>query len=127
MINNKRKPIGKRNGLNIYTRLATKTKLKANKPMKLITPKQQKINHNWAKVTEQRTIEEKNICQWCKQPGNRSGWNPLTGHHIIKRRYNIHTKDNCYVVHWNEHQYIENNSIDVSVYPNKEAWEKRND
>jgi hypothetical protein len=123
LINLNRKPrkaIGTKNGLKIYSKLKTTTKIKP------ISEKQTKKNKNWKQITDGRCVEENNICQWCKLPGKRDGgFNGLTGHHIIKRRYGNHTAANCYIAHWATcHQFIEEHNIDVSIYKNKTEWDK---
>lgn len=85
-------------------------------------------NAHWDKITEERAEEECYICQWCHHIGQRLSPDIpayLDGHHIIKRRYNIHTKDNCYIVHrFRCHGEIEDNNVDVRIFPNREAWLK---
>jgi len=70
--------------------------------IKPISAKQAVKNAHWKKITDERAKEEDYVCQWCGKRGQRTdmeGWDYLDGHHIIPRRYNIHTKENCYIVH----------------------------
>jgi len=118
------------------TTLKRKTRLKAHKGLtrrKRLAPvsdKQKTKNTLWDKITDERCYELGFMCQWCHRPGQRNDpsrfWDFLDGHHIEKRRYNIHTKKNCYIAHRLCHDFIEDNSIDVREYPDKEAWEQRN-
>jgi len=67
-----------------------------------VSDKQKIKNAHWKKVTGERARELGYICQWCGKKGQRidpNGWDYLDGHHIIPRRYNIHIKENCYIVH----------------------------
>jgi hypothetical protein len=123
----KRKPIGERNGLKIYTRLQTRTQLKANKKINPVTAKQRARNKSWSEVTNKRIEQVENRCEWCGKIGQRTGTlNFLTGHHKLKRRFNDDTIENCYIVHWITcHQFIEHHSVDVNIYHNKTEWEKR--
>jgi len=82
--------------LNVYK------SLKATKGLNKISPKQRAINELWAKITDEVAREKGFICQWCGNKGQRTNpeaFDYLNGHHIIPRRYNIHTKENCYIVH----------------------------
>ena len=127
MIGNKktRKVIGEQNGLKIYS------KLQAKKRINKITLKQKLMNEEWSKNVKQKCKDLNFICQWCGLKGlpTSAGLsrNCLTGHHIIKRRFGINTYENVYVCHWTCHDFIETHAIKVEVYPNKEAWEKRNE
>jgi len=76
--------------------------LKAKKGLNKISSKQKAINELWAKITDEVAEEQGFICQWCGNKGQRTNpkaFDYLNGHHIIPRRYNIHTKENCYPVH----------------------------
>ena len=110
------------------TALKRHTPLKAHKGLIPISPKQKAKNELWNRTTDERAEEEHYRCQWCHKLGNRNpnSFSYLNGHHKIKRRYNIHTKENCYVVHeFKCHGEIEDNNVDVRVYPDREAWERR--
>jgi hypothetical protein len=114
------------------TALKRKTALKAHKRLSPISPKQAAKNKAWKEVTDEKAEELDYICQWCHQPGQRDNPNRifppmayLTGHHIKKRRYNDHTKENCYVCHWLCHDFIELWNIDVTEYPDEEVWKNR--
>ena len=79
----------------------------------------------WNEITDQKCAEEGYYCQWCGKSGHRrdkEDWNWLDGHHIIPRRFNIHTKDNCYIVH-RAPCHGEVDKIDLEKYPNHEVWE----
>lgn len=110
------KPIGKRNGINIYTRL------KAKKPLNRESPKHRAIQNEWRKTTEAKSVAQDYLCSWCKLPGI---GNFLEGHHTVPRRYNVHTQEVCYPVHPTCHVFITDNNIDVRIYPNRMAWENR--
>ncbi len=101
--------------------------LKTRKPINKISVKQRERNKQWNETTDNKCVATGFICQWCGKPGKRDGnINSLTGHHIIKRRYRIDTRENCYIAHWQPcHDFIEIHSIDVRVYPNKEAYDNR--
>lgn len=118
----KEKPIGMRNGLKIYKPLQAKTKLKSGKRMNTTSEKQKTINRTWKQSTDQRYIQTGGKCEWCGKEAIRQD---LDGHHKIPRRYNIHTVENCYVVHRLEHQLIHDKGIDVTQTPNKLEWEKQ--
>jgi len=93
--------------------------------IKPISDKQRQKNAHWKQITDEKCAELNYVCQWCGQRGHRleQGFQILDGHHIIKRRYNIHTKENCYICHRAPcHREIEDNNIDVNQYPNREAW-----
>lgn len=126
----KGKLLGKRNGINVYapTEKKPRVELKTKTPMKLITPKQKEKNKNWRQITDELCEEEHYICRWCGLVGTRdfNDLNRLEGHHIIPRRYNIHTRENCYPSHNQTcHDFITDNSIDVSVCKTKVEWENR--
>jgi len=123
-----RKLLGTRNGLKIFSKLKVKTPLKAHKRINPISQKQKAKNDLWSKYTEERIVELGGICEWCGKHGKRKGVdNFLSGHHKIKRRFNNYEKSNVYVCHWITcHQFIEQNGVDVTKYPNKIAWENRN-
>lgn len=123
-----KQPIGTQNGLRIFKKLKAKTKLKARKKINFASKKQIIKNKNWRKITDERCIELNFTCEWCGQKGTRDFvFNRLEGHHKIPRRYGNNTKENCYVVHKSEHKIITDQNIDVDLYPNKKAWEKRNE
>jgi len=88
--------------------------------------KQRAKDAHWNGVTAERCYEVGFMCLWCGQPGQRNDntrFDYLDGHHTIKRRYNVHTKEVCYPVHRAPcHGEIDDNNIDVNEYPNREAW-----
>jgi len=103
-----------------------RTQLKRNKPLNKISKKQVLKNKHWRLVTDERVKEENGVCQWCGKEGStKDEVNPLDGHHIIKRRYNIHDKDNCYIVHRWCHREIEDKNIDVGLDKSREMWFNR--
>jgi len=110
------------------TALKRKTPLKAHKRLNPVSPKQAAINELWREITDERASEENFTCQWCHGPGQRTDpqniFTYLDGHHKTKRRYNIHTKENCYIAHRLCHGFIEEYGIDVRVYPDKRAWKE---
>ena len=82
--------------LNIYK------PLKAKKRINHISKKQAEINKLWKEITDEVAEEKGFICQWCGNKGQRTdpeAFDYLNGHHIIPRRYNIHTKEICYIAH----------------------------
>lgn len=102
--------------------------LTRKKGLKPVSEKQKAKNENWNRTTDEKAAELNHICQWCNFRGQRRTptsfpYSYLDGHHIIKRRYNVHTKENCYICHrYPCHREIEDNNIDVTKYPNREAW-----
>lgn len=67
-----------------------------------VSAKQREKNKHWGEVTDERAKEENYICQVCHKKGQRDdpeGWDYLNGHHILKRRFGVNTKANCYIVH----------------------------
>lgn len=114
--NRAEKPLAYRNGIALYTKLKAKTK------MKVITPRQRKKNATWKEITEAKIAELKGICQWCELYGERFGFNGLEGHHIISRRFNIHTPENCMIVHHFCHQEIEDKQINIALFPTLKLW-----
>lgn len=123
-----RKLIGNHNGLNIFSKLKSKSVLKSKKHINKASERQKERNRIWSEVTNQKITDLNFHCEWCGRLGQRTGTeNFLSGHHIIKRRFRIDTYENCYISHWITcHSYIENNGIDVRIFPNKLAWENRN-
>lgn len=95
-------------------------------PLRKVSTKQAIKNKLWNKITNEVCFELDYICQYCGKHGQRlnpSGWDYLDGHHIIKRRFNIHTKENCYPVHRVPcHREIEDKNIQVQIgdYKDKE-------
>jgi len=96
------------------TPLKRKTPLNVYKGLNPVSDRQRAINALWKAITDQKAKDLNYTCQWCHLPGRRDDpFNPLEGHHIIKRRYNIHTYENCFVCHRLCHNFIEINNIDV--------------
>ncbi len=125
MRNRTEKPIGTRNGLKIYKTLKTKTNLKTKKSLNFKSEKQKEKDKNWRTITDEKCEKLGYKCQWCGKIGTRSfdDLNRLEGHHIIPRRYNIHTPENCYPCHnLTCHDFITDNSIDVRICKNKAEW-----
>ena len=115
-----------RTALKRKTPLKSSTPLKARKRLNPISDRQRERNAKWKKITDQKALNLNHICQWCGKLGRRDDpFNPLEGHHIIKRSYRIDTWENCYLCHRLCHSFIEDNSIDVREFPNKKAWENR--
>ena len=124
-----RTPLKRRVGLKTRKRLERRTPLKASKGLAPVSEKQRAKNILWNKITDERAAEEYFICQWCHKQGQRlypdRFWDWLDGHHIVKRRHNNHTRENCYIAHRLCHNFIEDNNIDVSLYRNKQEWDAR--
>ena len=86
-------------------------------------------NQQWAEYCCQwinLTIEEYGqiICWWCGKYGTvdiPDDFNAVWGHHIDGNRNNC-VLDNCYIAHHRCQTEIHTKHIDVSVYPNREAW-----
>ena len=79
-----------------------------------ISKKQAAIMRKWKATTVDRAERLGGICEWCREWGSLiHKYNPLTGHHMIKRRHNDHSEANCFVCHWLCHQEIDDNSIKV--------------
>jgi 5-methylcytosine-specific restriction endonuclease McrA len=95
----------------------------------MVSKKQAVKNASWRKVTDEKAASLDYICQWCGHPGQRVSpklLGYLDGHHIIKRRFNIHTPENCYIAHrLSCHRFIEDNNINVTEYPDKTTFENR--
>lgn len=87
--------------------------------IKPISDKQKEKNRIWNKITNEVYEELGYICQYCGKKGQRyypDERSYLDGHHIIKRRFNIHTKENCYLCHRLPcHREIEDKNIKVSI------------
>lgn len=100
------------------TPLKRKTPLKANKRLRFKSPKQAIKDALWRSVTVAKWLQVGCICQWTGKPID-----VFVGHHIIKRRFNINTIENCYVCNnWYHINEIERYNIDVREFPNREAW-----
>jgi hypothetical protein len=124
----KKKLLGIRNGLKIFSTLKTYSKLEATTALNPITDKQKKINATWKEITDQKSKDLDYICQWCGLPGKRdAGFNCLTGHHILKRRFGVHTYDNDFVCHLLCHSFIEDHSVDVTKIHNSEEYKMLKD
>lgn len=100
-------------------------------PLKPISTKQKGKNKHWNKTADLKAKDLSFRCQWCGRLGTRmwnaNPWQYLSGHHKTKRRFNIHTYENCYPCHELPcHRFIEDNNIDVTIYPTKTIWEMRN-
>jgi len=94
------------------------TPLRAHKGLNKVSAKQRAINKLWRGITGQKAKDLNYICQWCHLPGSRDDdFNPLDGHHIIPRRFNVHTYENCYIIHRLCHNFIKENNIDVAKQP----------
>ena len=92
--------------------------------MRIITPKQRKINESWSKITQDKIRELNGVCQFCERVNSDIPFDFLSGHHIVKRRYGIHTRENHYLMHyWSCHLFVEEHNIDVRIYPTRSAWE----
>lgn len=86
--------------------------------IKLISDKQREKNAGWNKITDSVCEELGYICQYCGKHGQRdepNRWGYLDGHHILKRRFNIHTKENCYPCHRFCHEEIERKNVRVEI------------
>lgn len=82
--------------------LMKKTPLKRRTPLRKVSDKQRIKNKLWADITDEKAKELNYICEYCGKKGQRvfsEGWDYLDGHHKIKRRFNVHTKENCQIVH----------------------------
>jgi 5-methylcytosine-specific restriction endonuclease McrA len=108
MINLNKKPrqkIGSQNGLNIYSRLKTKTKLKTTKKIKVISKKQIIKNKTWHEV-ELICLKRANHTCEAKKEGCQ-GKQFLQGHHIIFRsKSGKNTIENCLIVCQNCHDIL---------------------
>lgn len=113
------------------TELKRTVGLTRHKRLNPMSDKQREKNEHWNDITLEKCAETGFMCFWCGRPGQRNDntrFDYLDGHHIIKRRHNIHTKKNCYPVHRTPcHGEIEDNNIDVRQYPNREAWLRSRD
>lgn len=121
----RRTPLRAKTTLKSRIGLKTRKPLRAHKPINRISRKQQAQNKTWREVTRHKAANLDFICQWCGQHGTfEDDYNPLSGHHIIKRsKGRIDTYWNCYVAHWTTcHEFIENHGIDVRNTPNLEVY-----
>jgi len=111
----------KRTELKRKTPLKAKTVLKATTKLKIKSPKQIAIDALWRSVTMAKWLELDCRSQWTGKPID-----VFVGHHIIKRSQGgEHTIDNCYVCEpWYHINEIHLFDIDVTQYPNREAWIK---
>ena len=114
----------------ISVRLQRQGEFLKRMPIKAKSDKQRAKDRHWKETTDIKANALGFKCQWCGGLGvriwNENPWEYLSGHHILPRRFNIHTYDNCYICHELPcHNLIENNNVDVRVYPNKNAWETR--
>ena len=64
-------------------------------PLKKVSKKQAVINRNWKLLTEYLAqYRAQGLCELCHQLPD---WRGLAGHHVVKRRFNIHTAGNCLI------------------------------
>lgn len=93
--------------------------------IKPISPKQKAKNAQWNKITDEVCEELNWVCQYCGKRGqrfNKYKWDYLDGHHIIKRRFNIHTKENCYPVHRKCHAEADKVVVSIGDYKTREYF-----
>jgi len=120
-----RKLLGTRNGLNVFSTLKTKTRLKAKTPMKQVTEKQRKLNQSWRALTDIRYEQTNHLCEWCGTWGNREHEHILylNGHHIERRAKGNYILSNLYVAHQYQcHQFITDNNVDCHEFQNANEW-----
>ena len=70
--------------------------------IRAISDKQKEKNRIWNEITNRAAFELNYICQYCGKRGQRTNseaWDYLDGHHIVKRRFNVETKENCFICH----------------------------
>lgn len=96
-------------------------------PLRKVSSKQKEKNRIWNEITNERCRELNMVCQYCGKRGQRdepNRWGYLDGHHIIKRRFNVHNRENCYPCHRHCHEEIERKNIQVSIgdYKNREYF-----
>jgi len=87
-----------------------KSELRRGKGINKKSDKQKVKDDHWNKVADERCIEEDFICQWCHERGQRTDserLDYLDGHHLVKRRYNIHTKESCFITHRKCHEEVD--------------------
>lgn len=97
-------------------------------PLRKTSEKQRAKNAEWNRITDEKCRKLDFVCQWCGKKGHRDkgryeDWFYLTGHHKKKRRFNVQTKENCYLCHLICHSEIEESSVDVNIFKNREEWE----
>jgi hypothetical protein len=127
-----RKAIGKRNGLNVYSTLKNnskglkaKTKLKSKVPIKVITPKQKKLNQSWNALTDIRYEQTEHLCEWCETWGSRDRGHPLfmDGHHIERRAKGNYILSNLYIIHrYQCHRFVTDNNINCYEFRCAREW-----
>ena len=122
-------PLQSRQGLKTHTRLKSNKELERHTRLNPKSDKQRAKDKLWNKNTEEKCYETGFICLWCHQPGQRNDntrFDYLDGHHTRKPRYMHNKKRFCYPAHRAPcHGFIEDHNIDVELYPDKEAWERR--
>lgn len=122
------KPMTKRWNSTLEQRTPLKAKKRhgRNSTLRPVSDKQKAKNELWAKITEEKCYETGFICLWCGKPGQRNDRTRidyLNGHHTRKPRRNHNKIEFCYPIHeFRCHQEIEDNNVDVELYPNREAW-----
>ena len=102
------------------------TLLKRKTALKRTPSKKQAIKDKaWREITDKMCEELNYICQWSGECGHRDDpedLNYLDGHHMTKRRFNIHTKENCYIVKRKYHHTVDN--VDVRIIPNLKVYKE---
>ena len=80
--------------------------------------KAREIKKLWEESKRQKAEMTHNLCQWCGEYGTLNDpCNPLIGHHIIKRRFGMHTIENCFLTH-TLHCHQEADRVELD-YPDK--------
>ncbi len=96
-----------------------KTRKSFNSTLRHTSDKQRAKNVHWNKITDEVCLELKMVCQYCGKKGQRTvpeRLDYLDGHHLVRRRFNLHTKEVCYPCHRLPcHREIEDKNIKVQV------------
>lgn len=102
-----------------------KTQKSYNSTLRGKSDKQKDKDAHWNKITDEVCEELDYICQYCGWKGQRyypDELSYLDGHHIIKRRFNIHTKENCYPVHRKCHAEADKVVVSIGDYKTRELF-----
>lgn len=97
-------------------------------PLRKISKKQRGKQAVWDSVTDQKAQDLNYICEWCGKKGHRdkdrkNDWFYLWGHHKKKRSLGREdTYENCYLIHYLCHSFVEQKGIDVNKYPSRKEW-----
>lgn len=91
-----------------------------------VSAKQKDKNEKWL-ITKAAKLKQIKICQWCGLGEGANYLWVLNAHHILSRaRGGDDSWGNCAIVHRACHLLIHDQNVDLSEYPNMEAWRMKN-